>query len=176
MHPGIRHGAFFLGDGTIVFIVGHNVVLHHLETKTQRFIPGLVESDGITAAAISSQRRHLALAEKNDNTPIVIFDLQTLKRRKVLVAGETASKVVALTRDRSDLETFTVSQDITCLSFSQDGKLLAAQSGAPDWNLTVWLWEKAKLVATVRIGNERGYAIHHVSLLLDRIPTRNRAS
>ena len=51
-----------------------------------------------------------------------------------------------------------------------------AQSGAPDWSLTVWSWEKAKLVATVRIGNERGNAIHHVSWPLDRTTTRDRVS
>ena len=75
-----------------MFPVGHNVVVHHLESKAQRFIPGLVESDGITAVAVSGNRRYCAIAEKSDNAPIIIFDLTTLKRRKALVSVEAGSQ------------------------------------------------------------------------------------
>jgi len=30
------------------------------------------------------------------------------------------------------------------MSFSADGKTLVAQGGAPEWNLTMWAWEKGK--------------------------------
>ncbi len=32
-----------------------------------------------------------------------------------------------------------------CLAFSHDGAFLAAQGGAPEWNLAMWQWEKSKL-------------------------------
>jgi hypothetical protein len=36
------------------------------------------------------------------------------------------------------------------LAFSSDGKYVAAQGGAPDWSLSVWLWEKSKLMGSSR--------------------------
>lgn len=43
------------------------------------------------------------------------------------------------------------------LAFSADGKCLAAQGGAPDWTLCLWLWEKSKLVASVRTVSTPGH-------------------
>ena len=40
--------------------------------------------------------------------------------------------------------------------FSQDSKLLAAQGGAPDWNLVLWQWEKSKVLASIRTSNPIG--------------------
>ena len=37
------------------------------------------------------------------------------------------------------------------MAFSADGHLLAVQGGAPDFMLTVWVWEKAKSVDSVRM-------------------------
>ena len=36
------------------------------------------------------------------------------------------------------------------MAFSPDSKLLMAQGGAPDWTLTLWAWEKAKFVASMK--------------------------
>ena len=82
----------YLEDGTILFPAGHHLVIHHLESKAQRFIPGLAESTCITAVAVTSHKRQVAVAEQSDNTPIIVFDLHTLKRRKVLISVETGSK------------------------------------------------------------------------------------
>jgi hypothetical protein len=40
------------------------------------------------------------------------------------------------------------------LCFSPDGRLIAAQSGAPEWMLVVWVWEKAKLITAVKATNQ----------------------
>ena len=80
-------------DGSVVYPAGHNVVLYSPETRTQRFIPGTLESEGITALCVSSNRKLLAVAERSDKAMITVYDLQTLKRRKVLVATDAGSKV-----------------------------------------------------------------------------------
>ena len=36
------------------------------------------------------------------------------------------------------------SQEYSSLAFSSDGKLIVGQGGAPEWNLTMWFWEKGK--------------------------------
>jgi hypothetical protein len=34
---------------------------------------------------------------------------------------------------------------------SADGKFLATQTGSPDWTLSLWAWEKPKLLASVKV-------------------------
>ena len=48
------------------------------------------------------------------------------------------------------------------MAFSPDGRLLATQGGAPDWNLTLWVWEKSKIAASTKTTNQNGSAIHQV--------------
>jgi hypothetical protein len=48
------------------------------------------------------------------------------------------------------------------LSFSADGKTIIAQGGEPEWYLLVWLWEKAKVVATSKISGAPGTRIYQV--------------
>lgn len=76
-----------------MYPVGHTVVLYNVETKVQKFTPGTPESEGITALAVSPNKKFLAVAERADKGTISVYDLQTLKRRKVLVSSETGSKV-----------------------------------------------------------------------------------
>lgn len=48
-------------------------------------------------------------------------------------------------------------QEFVSLAFSGDGRYLAAQGGAPDWALSLWLWEKSKLVASMRTAAAPGH-------------------
>ncbi len=48
-------------------------------------------------------------------------------------------------------------QEFVSLAFSGDGRYLAAQGGAPDWALSLWLWEKSKLVSSVRTAAAPGH-------------------
>ena len=47
-----------------------------------------------------------------------------------------------------------------CLAFSPDNQLLAAQGGAPEWNLVIWNWEKAKVAGMLRTCNATGAPVH----------------
>lgn len=89
----VKDNIHFVEENTIVYPVGHTVVLYDVETKVQRFTPGTPESEGITALAVSPNKKFLAVAERADKGTISVYDLQTLKRRKVLVSSETGSKV-----------------------------------------------------------------------------------
>lgn len=80
-------------DGAVVYPAGHNVVIYSSETKTQRLIHGTLESEGITALCVSANKKLLAVAERSEKAMITVYDLQTLKRRKVLTATDAGSKV-----------------------------------------------------------------------------------
>ncbi len=53
-------------------------------------------------------------------------------------------------------------QEIASIAFSSDSKLLAAQGGAPEWNLVVWSWEKSKLLASIKTSNATGSPVNQV--------------
>lgn len=54
---------------------------------------GSADSDNIMALALSFNKKHLAVAEHGEKVSVSIYDLQTLKRRKVLVSADPGTKV-----------------------------------------------------------------------------------
>lgn len=66
-----------------------------------------------------------------------MFDLQHEqgRKRKVLTAGDVGV------------------QEFVCMAFSPDSKYLIGQTGGPEWMLIFWLWEKQKVLATVKTSN-----------------------
>ena len=48
------------------------------------------------------------------------------------------------------------------MAFSPDGRLLAAQGGSPEWNLVLWVWEKSKVVTSVKTTNAAGNPVYQV--------------
>lgn len=83
-----------------MYPAGHNVVLYSADTKTQRLISGTLESEGITAMCVSANKKLLAVAERSEKAMITVYDLQTLKRRKVLMSTDAGSKVTEWAGDR----------------------------------------------------------------------------
>nr|CAD7580149.1 unnamed protein product [Timema californicum] len=69
-----------------------------------------------------------AVSEKGDRPSISMYDLGTLKRKRVL----------NLPSDMTALE-------FVSLSFTHDGKCVAAVAGEPDWMLIFYNWEKGKI-------------------------------
>mmetsp|Transcript_36831 Transcript_36831/g.108610 ORF Transcript_36831/g.108610 Transcript_36831/m.108610 type:complete len:1386 (-) Transcript_36831:299-4456(-) len=132
----------YTDEGAIVYPAGHNVVLYQPESRTQRLISGTLDSEGITAMCVSPNKRLLAVAERAEKAMITVYDLQTLKRRKVLMSTDAGSK------------------EYVSLSFSADGKMLLALGGAPDYNLVLWVWEKSKAAAVTKATNQQQAAVH----------------
>ena len=85
-----------MDETVVIYPAGRTLVLYSTDTRTQRFILGSEGTDGITAIAISPSRKYLAVAERAEKALITVFDLTTLKRRKVLTSSEVGSKVLEL--------------------------------------------------------------------------------
>jgi cilia- and flagella-associated protein 57 len=126
-------GIHFLDDQTVIYPAGSNLVFYSHETKSQRFIHLSEHCDKITSVALSTNRRWLAIAETGKKPQIVIYELTTFRKRKVLQLPENSEYI--------------------SLCFSSDAKYLLSLSGQPDWALTFWSWEKNKVLATVRATN-----------------------
>uniref|UniRef100_K3X1G7 Uncharacterized protein n=1 Tax=Globisporangium ultimum (strain ATCC 200006 / CBS 805.95 / DAOM BR144) TaxID=431595 RepID=K3X1G7_GLOUD len=128
----VANNAVYVDDQAIAYPAGHNLVIYSLDEKRQKFITGTENTEGITSIAIASNRRFIAVAEKSDRGLVSIYDLKTLKKRKVLSSAETQGK------------------SYVSMEFSADNQLLLTQGGAPDWILTCWNWSKGKAVASIK--------------------------
>mmetsp|Transcript_31356 Transcript_31356/g.74513 ORF Transcript_31356/g.74513 Transcript_31356/m.74513 type:complete len:1197 (-) Transcript_31356:67-3657(-) len=128
----VRDPVCYVDEQTVLYPAGHNTCIFNLEQRIQRFLPGTDKTEEITAITVSANKKFVAVAEKSDKGVITIFDLHSLKRRRLLTATDSLAK------------------EFVSLAFSPDSKLLMAQGGAPDWCLTVWTWDKAKFVATAK--------------------------
>lgn len=61
----VKNNVFFVEDNTVVYPCGHNVVIYNMQDKSQRYIPGIEGSEGITAMALSPSRKYLAVCEQS---------------------------------------------------------------------------------------------------------------
>lgn len=108
----VANNVWYLDEQSIIYPSGANLVIFNIDQKVQKFIPCSVGSEGMTALAVSPNKRYAAIAEKKRERPtIAIFDLTTLRRRKVLSFAEGTS------------------QEYISLAFSPDSKYLISQVG-----------------------------------------------
>ncbi|XP_042364189.1 cilia- and flagella-associated protein 57 [Plectropomus leopardus] len=137
LRTSVRNNLCFVDEQTVVFPSGNSCVCYNTVQRCQRFIPGSEKSQGMCALAISANRRYLAVSECGERATITVFDLQHEqgRKRKVLNTGDMPV------------------QEFVCMAFSMDSKYLIGQTGGPEWMLILWLWEKQKVLATVKTSN-----------------------
>lgn len=141
----VASNVWYLDEQSIIYPSGANLVIFNVDQKVQKFVSGSSGSEGMTALAVSPNKRYAAVAERKSEKPtITVVDLTTLKRRKVLTPQECNS------------------QEIVSLAFSPDSKYLVSQLSAPDWILTYWHWEKAKAMASVKSNGATTYRVKQV--------------
>ena len=141
----VREPIAYVDEQTVLYPAGHNTCIFNLEQRIQRFLPGTDKTEEITAIAVSPNKKFVAVAEKADKGVITIFDLHSLKRRRLLTSTDSHAK------------------EFVSVAFSPDSKLLMAQGGAPDWTLTIWTWEKAKFMAAIKTAATPNSVIYQCS-------------
>ncbi|KAL3977716.1 pleckstrin-like domain containing family A member 3 [Sarotherodon galilaeus] len=137
VRTGVRNNLCFFDEQTVVFPSGNSCVCFNTVQRWQRFISGSERSQGMRAMTISSNRRYLAVSDYGERAAVTVFDLQHEqgRKRKVLSAGDMSV------------------QEFICIAFSPDSKYLIGLTGGPEWMLILWLWEKHKLLATLKTTN-----------------------
>ncbi|KAL2919821.1 hypothetical protein HK105_200738 [Polyrhizophydium stewartii] len=135
----VANNITYLDEQTIIYPAGSNAILYNTENKTQKFIPTLERSEGMTVMAIGGVKRFLAIAERGEKPTCVIYDLHSLRRRKMLTLPDIESKARL--------------GELQMSASHRHSKFLVTQTGAPDWTLHYWSWEKSKTFASVRTVN-----------------------
>lgn len=144
----VSNSIWYLDEQTIVYPSGSNCILYNIDQRTQQFIPGTEKSTGMSAFAVSPNRRFVAIAEKGEKPTISVYDLHSLRKRKVLTSVDCQSS------------------EYVCIAFSPDSKYLVAQGGRPDWTMFYWTWEKAKVLATTKASNNNNSPVYQVTKVL----------
>lgn len=145
---GVNGAIAYQNEQTLVYPCGSNLVMYNIDQRSQKFIAGLEKSHRMTAMAISPNRRYVALAEttSEDKPVIVIYDLNSMRKKKTLAAPDVQAT------------------EFTCIAFSPDSKYLAGQTSSPDWLLIYWAWEKSKQLASTKLTSPAStFSINQVS-------------
>jgi len=129
----VNNNLHFIDDQTVCYPVGHNIALYNIEEKTQRYISGIEGSEAITAMAVTRSKKVLAVCERTERTPIcVIYDLTTLKRKKVIASSELKKEA----------------KEFICCAFSpKNEKMLVTLTNIPSQYFHIWQWDKMRMVS-----------------------------
>lgn len=135
MKGDVSQNIFFIDNNNVLYPCGHNIIIYNIDDKLQKYIPGIEGSEGISALALSPSKRWLAVCERSDRAVCSVFDVNTLKRRKILTSTEYQSK------------------EFVSVNFaaSNEKSLLATLSGEPDIRVILWNWDKAKCFAQQQV-------------------------
>jgi hypothetical protein len=88
----------FVDDKTIIYPAGGNLVYYEMNTRTQKFIP-LEEGYAVNCVRLSNDRKWLVIAEMSSSPLLVIYEVQTMRKRKTLrgISEITQSVTCAIT-------------------------------------------------------------------------------
>ncbi|XP_072199610.1 cilia- and flagella-associated protein 57 [Excalfactoria chinensis] len=134
--PGVSGGLCFLEEHLVMHAAGAACTQFHKEERWHEFLPGRDKSRGVRALAVSGNRRYMAVSETAKEEPtLTVYELTAgpPQRRRTLTAAELPAR------------------EAVALAFSPDGGHLVAATGPPEAHLALWLWEKQRLLAVVRL-------------------------
>ncbi|CAK9258476.1 unnamed protein product [Sphagnum jensenii] len=164
----LRDGVHFLDASTIAYVAGHCVILKDCRDKKQRVIAGTPSMYGISALAVSTSKKFIAVAEVAPPTKIPgTVEEENASKAAAAAAPAAATLTTAATagakspminiytlqsliKKRSLTTTRFGSREIVSMCFSADGRMLAAQGGAPNWKLLLWDVMATKVAASIR--------------------------
>ncbi|XP_033323342.1 testes of unusual size [Megalopta genalis] len=128
----------YLSDVEVLYPVGNVISLHLIPQRRQRFLR-LSDKQEINIIAVTHNKKYVAICEIGEKPTISIYDVQTLKRKKLLGIPYDAPEVTKF----------------TCIDFSFDNQYLAAVTGEPDQKMLFYNWEKGKLESKIKVGTQQ---------------------
>jgi hypothetical protein len=143
----LESSLFFIDEHTVIYPAGNQFILANVETKSQRIFRCnelehvdcmLVHSGAALIAVVAT-----GMNPDKESTTISFYDLHTLigKRKRMFELRDTP-------------------MTITSMAFSHDAKHLAIlDSGNREYTLSLWLWQKSRLLASVKLGQAEGVTV-----------------
>ncbi|KMQ89315.1 wd repeat-containing protein 65 [Lasius niger] len=128
--------AHYITDAEILYPVGNVLAIHNILQHQQKLIR-LPDKYHANVICVSPNKKYVALSEVGDKPTISVYDLNSLKRKKLL---GIPFDVPGVTR-------------FTSMGFTFDSKNLVAITGEPDQTMLFYNWEKGKVESTFKLAN-----------------------
>lgn len=136
----LKDGLQFLENLTFITVASHLVIEKNLADlrAPARFLTGGTTMCGISAIAVSPDRRNLAVAEiaklgSTTSSPVInVYAAAKLMKRRSLMSLSAGS------------------HQYVSLCFTCDGKHIAALGGPPEWQLQLWNIMGIKVVGCIK--------------------------
>ncbi|XP_073392663.1 uncharacterized protein [Physcomitrium patens] len=146
----LRDGVHFVEGYTFIYVASHCVIEKNIrDLRAQgRFLTGSPSMCGISAIVVSPDDRTLAVAE--------IAKLQDVNSSYSSSSVAAASPVISvysaakLSKKQSLISASAGSHEYISLSYTCDGKHLAALGGPPEWLLQLWHVRKTKVLCSIK--------------------------
>ncbi|XP_058799790.1 cilia- and flagella-associated protein 57 [Phymastichus coffea] len=132
--------AHFVSDDEVLYLVGSALCVHNFSQRRQR-LARLPDRQRVNLMSVAPNKKYAALCEVGNKPLISIYDLRTLKRKKLL----------GVPYDAPGLTSF------ACVGFSFDGKYLAAVTSESQ-TMLFYSWEKGKLESSLELANAQNPA------------------
>lgn len=148
-HKGdVKGNLFWLDNSTVCYPCGHNIIFYNTDDKTQKFIPGIEGSEGITAMALSHNRKSLAVCEQSTKAICSVYNvgkmLETFKEKK---SASSVIDQVTIKKRRVLLSSDYAATKFISVDFCQMNEKLLVTLG-DDGRIVVWQYDKQKALAS----------------------------
>ena len=97
----VRNNIHYVDEQNLAYPAGRTIVLYNT-SGGQTFIKGSKESTGITAMAVSPNRKSIAVAERTIAAPTITIYETANKKRKKVISGTDANSHVSRYKDQSN--------------------------------------------------------------------------
>ncbi|EFN86628.1 WD repeat-containing protein 65 [Harpegnathos saltator] len=128
--------AHYITDAEILYPVGNALAVHNFAQRDQKLIR-LTDKHRINVICVSPNKKFVALSETGEKPTISVYDIASLKRKKLLGIPYEATGVTRF----------------SCMAFTHDSKNIAAITGEPDQTMLFYNWEKGKVESTYKVAN-----------------------
>ena len=78
----------------MAFPCGGNLIVYNIEQKNQKFYTLSEYNQGVSAMAITPNRKYFAIAEVGKMASISIYETASMRKKKTLFVLESNSKVI----------------------------------------------------------------------------------
>jgi WD40 repeat protein len=133
-----RNNICLLDIEKAIYAAGNNVVIENLMTGERDYLLAIDEG-GVGAVAVHPSKKIFAVGCKGVQPNIYIYSYPEIKLLKVLRNG--------------------AERGYSCLSFNKSGSELASVASAPDFMLTIWLWDKEKIFLHAKAFGQEVYNV-----------------
>jgi cilia- and flagella-associated protein 44 len=133
-----RNNISLIEEGKIIYAAGNNIIIENLVTNAKDYLLSIDEG-GVGAVAVHPSKQLFAVGCKGVQPNIYIYSYPDIKLLKILRNG--------------------AERGYSCLSFNKAGNELASVASAPDFMLTIWLWDEEKIFLHAKAFGQEVYNV-----------------